>query len=432
MMTDVTDRPDLLTGPHGWKVVLAAGVAVLTAASVTVAFRASDPAAADTFVTGAHNAAVQPPGGQAHSAVVGERVPAGATVLTGDGGSAELSTAGRDVYVGALSTVRIQDGVHQRLDRGLVMVDSRRGARLDLVTPAGEVRTPSGVLTRVEDAAQLRLAVYGGHAAFAAAGRSSTAVVPGLHQVQVPYGQLPGRVTALALTPGDPWEARLVADLVAADADLNHLAYSLDGNDGATVLNAAPAALRTTPPPPGPLRSETALSVALAQAARGDDPVTTLATVETSRREGGSWGVVAAIVGARVTGVSALLDGTLAPLPGAAGSVAAGVAPSLSGLLGSGGAGTGGSVGGSGSGSDGTAPRQPTPSSPSGAPSTAPAPLPSPTPTAVVDQLVTTVLSVVPTPVPTTSPAPAPAPSPTSSTLLPSLQLPPLLGIQLG
>jgi hypothetical protein len=424
MIGDVTDRPDLLTGPHGWKVVLAAGVAVLTAASVTVAFRASDPAAADTFVTGAHNAAVRLAGGQTHSAAIGERVPAGATLLTGDGGSAELSTAGRDVYVGALSTVRVQDGVHERLDRGLVMVDSRKGPRLDLATAAGEVRTPSGVLTRVENAAQLRLAVYDGRADFAAAGRSSTAVVPGLHQVQVPYGQLPGRVTALALTPGDPWEARLVADLVAADADLNHLADSLDGNDGATVLSAAPAALRTQPPPPGPQRSETALSVALAQAARGDDPVATLATVESSRQEGGSWGVVAAIVDARVTAVSALLDSTLAPLPGAAGSsVVAGAAPSLSGLLG----GAGGSVPG------GSSPGGPTPSSPPASPgprpATSPQPSPTPTPTAVVNQLVTTVLSVIPTPVPTPSPTPAATASPTTQ---PLLQLPPLLGIQLG
>jgi hypothetical protein len=397
----VTDKADLLQGPHGWKVVLAGGLAVLSAAAATLAIRATDPASADTYLTGAHNAAVRTVDGDLHTAAAGERLARGATVLTGVGGSAQLATGGRTVYLGAGSTVRVLDGVHQQLQRGLVMVDSREGARLDLDTLAGKVATAAGALARVETAAQLRLAVYDGSAALTAAGRSATATVDRLHQVLTPYGQVAGRTTVLALTPDDPWEARLVADLVAADQDLTHLADSLGGGDGAALLTAAPAALRTVPTPPvGPARGETALAVALAQAARGGDATTALSTVQSGRREGGSWGVVAALVGARVTAVSALLDGALAPVPGGPGgpTIIAGGLPSVPGLFGPTATPTVVPTTGPTTGPiDG-----PTPTRPTTRPPTTP---PSSPPPGLVEGLVDTVLGLLP-------PAPAPSPTP--------------------
>lgn len=425
----------LLSGtPQAWHGVLAGGLAVLTAGTVTVLAHTSDPAAAATTVTSVRNAVLRLADGTERTAEVGDRLPRGAQLRTGTDGGAALSTAGRDVYVGALSTVDVGDGVHQSLERGQVMVDARRGPRLSLTTRAGEVAASAGALVRVETLAVfLRTGVFDGRADVTPLGRRLTTAVPALHQVQLPYASTPGPVTALALRD-DRWESRLASDLVSADQDLTRLADSLGGASGAALLTAAPASLRTTPPAPGAARGEQALAVALAQAATvGGDPAGTLATISSARGYGGSWGVIAALVGARVTAVSALLDGALSPLTDAAagGTSAAGRVPSLAQLLqpapqplvpGGGPVPTpaptrSGPGGGSGGGSGG---------------GRTPSPTPSPTSPGLLTSLVDTVLGLLPTASPSPTPPPtggtaklpvAPLPSPTAS---------PLLGIKLG
>ncbi|MGZ6791659.1 MAG: hypothetical protein ACXVFV_01810 [Mycobacteriales bacterium] len=429
-------RHALLSGtPQAWHGVLAGGLAVLTAATVTLLTRTADPASAATTVASVRNAVIRLADGTERTAAVGDRLPRGAQLRTGTDGGAQLSTAGREVYVGALSTVDVRDGVSQSLERGQVMVDARRGPRLSLATRAGDVTAASGALVRVETLAVfLRTGVFDGAADVTPLGRRLTTPVPALHQVQVPYAGTPGPVTALALRD-DRWEARLAADLVGADQDLTRLADSLGGASGAALVTAAPAALRTTPAAPGAARGEQALAVALAQAATvGSDPADTLATISSARGYGGSWGVIAALVGARVTAVSALLDGALGPMTDGSGgsTTVAGRLPSLQELLqpqagptvpaGSGGTPaptptptpsrpSGGSGGGSGGGGGGGTP-----------------------PPGLVTGLVDTVLGLLPT----LSPSPSPAATTTKTTapLVPTVPLPsptssPLLGVTL-
>lgn len=386
-----------------WQVVLAGGLSVLTAATVALVAHTADPATADTYVTSVHNAVIRLADGSERPAEVGDQLPKGSQLRTGERGGAQLVTDGRSVYVGAVSTIDVLDGVRQKLQRGQVMVDSRKGARLELATLAGEVASRAGALTRVETAAVLRLGVFEGSATITATGRRASTTVPALHQVQVPYGYLPGQVTALALT-GDSWESRLASALVNADQDLQHLAASLGGTDGVRLLRVAPAVLRTSPvPPAGAGRGEEALSVALAQAS-GRDVAATYSEVREARTEGGSWGVVAAIVGAQVSRVSALLDRALSPEAGPGTVIAAIPVADLPGLL-------------------NPAPeRTPSPtisSSPRPKPrvtaSTRPTTSPSPTP-GVVDSVVETVQALLgPTPTP---PSAAGRGTPTPSPLL--------------
>jgi hypothetical protein len=407
----VTDNSGITRGfrlpvLQAWHGVLAGGLAVLTAASVAVVVHTSDPATESTFVTAVRNAVIRLADGSESTAEVGAQLPRGAQLRTGPGGGAQLFTAGRSVYVGALSTLDVLDGVTQTLERGQVMVDARRGARLSLDTLAGRVATSAGALTRVETAAVLRLGVFEGSSTITATGRRASTAVGALHQVQVPYGYLPGQVTPLALTD-DAWESRLAASLVSADQDLTRLAASLGGSDGAALLTAAPASLRSELPTAGTARGEEALSVAVAQAA-GKDAASTLAEVRTARTDGGSWGVVAALVGARVSAVSALLDEALTP---EAPTVAA-VAPpvlDLPGLLNP-----------RPSAIPSKAP-VPTPTRPTSKPTVTPTSTPTPSsPPEVVGDLVDTVLDLLQPKLPALPPVLRPAASPS-----------PLLGLDL-
>ena len=379
-----------LNGPRGTQGVLAAGLAVLIAAGATVVLHSADPASADTVVAVARLAQVYLPDGTNHPAVEGEVLPRGAELHTGPGGGAQLTTAGRRVYLDGLSTLRIRDGVREDLTRGNAMVDARNGAHLDLQTPAGLVATPAHAVSRVEEGQLLtRVAVYDGAAALRPVGRATSTVVPALYQVKIQPSSLPQRTTPLRLLPGDAWEKAVAADLVNADQDLNSLADGLARADGRTYLAALPAAYRTVAiPAPGPTRGEAALSAAVALAATVTDP---LAKVRAYRADQGSWGVVAALVGALPSRVSTALSAALAP-PGGdpTGPTTVNAIPPL--VLPSG--------------------PTTTPSPGAGGPSTRPTTGPTTTPTpstspspGVVNQLVTTVTGLVsPKPLPPARP----------------------------
>jgi hypothetical protein len=381
-----------------WRLVLTAVLSVLGAGIVTVVVRDVDPATADTVLTAAADAEVVVDGRHV-TATEGMVVPAGASVLTGDAGSATLETADREVYLGAATTVGVVDGVRQSLERGLVMIDGRDAAPLALETPAGTVAVAAGALARVDNEVSLRLGVFEGIARMTALGRRATTEVPALHQLRTPYGGLPGAPTALALR-GDRWEQLLVADLLAADTDLNGLAKGLENAKGDMVVNAASRQVRdvvsVVPTTPG----EKALATAVAEAAPDVAPQEAAAQVVTARREGGSWGVVAALVEARVTEVSAVLDRILEPA--VAPPLQAGPQPPLDGLLtprpGSTG---GGSSRGPGGNTNGIGSPRPSPTrTPTPTPTSV---TPSP-PTTAVDDVVTAVQKLV-------SPSPSPVAS---------------------
>ena len=411
---DVRDK----SGNQAVRAVALACAAVLSASSVAALVGFQDPASADTVVTTAYAAAVVLPDGSQREAREGDRLPAGAQLRTGKAGGARLTTAGRDVYVGALSTVTVLDGVRERLDRGQVMVDSRSGPQLELAVGEGaqatSVRTARGALARVERGTVLRLGVFEGSGSVAVAGRQATTAVRALHQVTTQYGALPGAPTALVLTRTDegaydPWEKRLAAALVSADEVLNRLQDGLRGTEGEVVLastrrdlvdaaQACPAAVTD--------RGERALSVAVGQAARArGSALDNLSAVCAARGEGGSWGVVAAQVQAPVSLVSGRLETALGPGDGP--TVVAGPSgvPVLPGLLPQP---TSAPTGGPG----GPTPRPTTTRTPTPGPST-------PTPTtepALVDQVVAVVTSLLPTR-PAVAPTPA-VPAPASSPLI--------------
>ncbi|MFN2537617.1 MAG: hypothetical protein ABR549_05630 [Mycobacteriales bacterium] len=378
-----------LHGPHGWPAVLASGLVVATAASAAVVLHRADPASADTRVAVARLAQVYLPDGSNHAAVEGEVLPRGAELHTGDGGGAQLTTAGRRVYLGGLSTLRVQDGVRETLSRGQAMVDARDGAHLELTTPAGEVAVPAGAVARVEEALLTRVAVYDGTVALHPVGRASSTAVPAFHQVKIQPQSLPQRTTPLQLR-GDSWERAVAADLVSADEDLNSLAAGLALQEGASYLATVPASFRSgAVPAPGAQRGEEALTALVAAAAEAPDA---LATVRADRADLGSWGVVAAIVRARVAKVSQLLSAALAPGGNAGGPTIVNAAPPPGGL---------------GVLPTGTASPNPGRSThPTATPTTPPPPPPTP---GLVDRLVTAVVTLV-SPKPTSAPVPAQTP----------------------
>lgn len=378
---------------------------VLAAASLLAALGlsacGSNPAAAKTLVQSARAATLELADGGSKPATDGMTVPKGATLRTQPGGSAALVAAGRTVLLGSATAVTVVDGAREQLRAGLVLVDARRSPGLALDAGAATVTTRRGSLARVERGTLLRAASYRSDLTVRATGRRSEEKVPALHQVQVPDGGLPGPPTTLRLTPHDSWERSYALDLVTADADLVALAEGLDRNpaSSAAVLSAVPASYTTSvPDDPAEPRSETALAYVLAQAGdvEGGDG---FADVRNRRREGGSWGVVAAIVGAKTSDVAAALDTVLNPTEGPAVLAAAeGPAPVPSDVVGPGG----------------------TPSTsvaaPTRGPSRRPSPRPSPSPSRSsdpVDDVVTTVTGLLPTPTPVAVPllsSPSPAP----------------------
>jgi hypothetical protein len=389
---------------ESWQTVLAAGLAVFTAAAVAVVVAEPDPASTITIVSQVTRAEIVLADGSERPATIGARLPNGATLRTGQGGGARLTTGDRDVYVGALSTLFVVDGVHQTLQRGQVMVNATDGPALTLATTAGAgtVSTPVGTLARVEqNISTLRLAVYRGAASITAEGRSASSTVTALHQVRAPYGGVPGPQTALALTLRngihDQWEQALVADLVQSDIDLNSFATALDGEDGRVVIDAAPVALKQSPLQ-GRL-GEQALTVAVAQKARlSTDVRENLERVERDRGDGGSWGVVAAIVRANVTDVTGVLGSslddpatpTLVALPSPRSQTTSGAQPS-------------------------TPSTEPT--TPTRRPTRRPTPSASPGPVDDTVKQVTGLLPPVPTPSPSVA-SPVTEPPPTLATIL--------------
>ena len=406
MMVDVADILDTLRGlDRWWQAVSVSGLAVLTAASTTVVLHRTDPASAETKVVVARLAQVYLPDGSNHAAVEGEVLPSGAELHTGRDGGAQLSAAGRRVYLDGLSTLTIRDGVRETLSRGNALVDARNGAHLDLSTPAGLVATPDGGVTRVEEGLLTRVASYARTVTLHPVGRASTTDIDPLRQVKVQPQSLPQRVTPLQLR-GDSWDRLVAADLVGADEDLNNLADGLALQEGATYLKTVPASYRSgVVPAAGAARGEEALTILVARAAETPNA---LAEVRADRADLGSWGVVAALVEARVAAVTSLLNAALSPSPGIdAGNqttVNAGPGPGSPNVL------------------PGTSPSPVSSGGPSGHPTSHPSATPSatPSPTATtVPGLIDNVLTLVsPTPSTFKVPGSSPTASPPKACLL--------------
>jgi hypothetical protein len=293
---------------------VAVGLAVvLLAGLVVAAFRPGTASAATVLLRGA-GVAVELPGGERAPLAEGDEVPRGAVVTAGRSG-AVLRTRDRDTWLSGGAVLQVLDGARQGLREGFVMVDARRGPGLELTTSAAVVTAPRGSVARVERGALLRVGSYTGDAVrVRAVERRARVDVDAAYQVQVADGGLPGRTTPLVLTPGDAYERALAADLVMTDEALTDLGRRLDTGRPERVVRAAVATDLPTVEAPveGAPASERALAYLLARAVDGSLPER-FAQVSGLRSDGGSWGVVAALVGAEVERVSGLLEQLLAP-----------------------------------------------------------------------------------------------------------------------
>lgn len=401
------------TNPARRHALRAAAATVLAATAVpALAACGHGPSDATTTVRGAAGVTVVGPDGRAHPAVEGEHLLVGDTVETTTTASA-LLTGGRVTTLGPATTLDLAGRSHYVLAAGEVVVDHRHGPGADVVAGPVDVGDLGRTAVRIERGFAVRVAVYDGGSARVSAGEGS-ATVPALHEVDVPGASLPTAPAPLALRD-DALDTAAAPALVAADRVLNGRAAALD-RAGAAV----PAALvRVLPaaPPATPL-SLRLLPVAIARAdpaagsgQGGVGPVYVRA--RQLRTEGGSWGVVAALVGAPVAAVQQQLDALLTQ-PGTALTLPAVAA-------GSGGAAAVAAVlAAAAPPATGSAPRPaPAPAAPTTAPSVGvpvsvptkgPVP-PSPTPTPPVQSLLGTVLGLLPigTPGP---PSPSPAPGP--------------------
>ena len=333
---------------------VALALAVVLVAGLVAVLLGSSAARAATRLADVRNAVVVGLDGVDRPAVEGGTVSAGETVRTGADGAATLLTEGRRSHLPALSWLTVLDGVRVVLERGSVGVDVREGPRVSVtvgalsVAPAGVVRVDRGYATRV--------AVISGRAVLAGSSGDDL-TVPTLHQVLVPSRTLPRDAAPLALL-GDDLDAVLAPTLLRADRTLAALASGLDtGPVGPRLAAAVPvayaqASLARTGPMSGAAArtSEIALPLAVARVSRLEVPEQQrYADVRMLRAQGGSWGVVAALVDSPAEQVgsafAALLalpgtgDGALLLAAGAVPVVVAGLAAAVP-AAGAGGAGT--------------------------------------------------------------------------------------------
>ncbi|HVV30161.1 MAG TPA: hypothetical protein VHC41_04715 [Mycobacteriales bacterium] len=250
-------------------------------------------------------ATVVGPGGARHVGVAGERLLVGDSVIASES-VAVLQTGGRVTTLAPRARLHLNGRSDYALVSGSVVVDRRRGPDLTLSAGPVTVQDIGRTAVRLQRAFSVRLAVYdGGNATVGAAER--TLAVPALHQVVIPGDSLPSTVAPLALDD-DQLDRAADPALVTADTALRNRAAGLDGPGGAPVSAALPAFVPTVLPAASvvaassaPL-SERVLPIAIATAAPGDH-VQAYDRTRALRGSGGSWGVVAALVGSPVAGV---------------------------------------------------------------------------------------------------------------------------------
>lgn len=343
--------------------------------------------------------------GVSHAGVDGERLVIGESVRTTTADSA-LVTGGRVTLLGPSTALDIAGRSHYVVDAGTVVLDRRRGpdARVD----AGPVTVErvGATAVRIERGFAVRVAVYdGGSAVVSASERSMT--VPALHEIGVPGASLPSMPAPMALRD-DALDTAAAPALVSADVTLDRRATAMDRAGGAAV---AAALIRTLPAAPTATAvSERVLPVAIARADDSAPLTDAYARTTALRAGGGSWGVVAALVDAKIAAVQQQLDALLA------GRTLALELPAGSG--GDGGAAVTALLAAAAPAPASAAPEPGVPS-PMVSPEGGVIPTPSPTPPSppLVQSLVNTITGLLPQPSSSSAPpeAPRPAPAPAAS-----------------
>ncbi|HEU5034651.1 MAG TPA: hypothetical protein VFT62_07845 [Mycobacteriales bacterium] len=405
----------------GWSAAVAASV-VLVVGSLTAGC-SSPVSARATQLHEPVGVTVVRPNGTTVRGVDGLTLHGGDVVRTAGGtGRAELVTESRTVYVGSAAAVEVVNGAEQSLRAGAVVVDAQHGPGLQLTVGGLAVHTPAGVATRAERSVTVRIgALAGATEVTSSTGRRLT--IPALHQTVVGGDALPDLTTPLRLTDDDG-EAHAVPQLVRDDRTLVSLALGIDETGRSTTRVVTAAMQRPLNAPPGLDRSERVLPAVIAAAGPRSGVVQRYDAAVGYRAAGGSWGVVAHLVGVGAGAVvTTLADFERHQPPGRIGSVGAVLASATGGPAGATGAGTGtGPAGGSGGGNGGGSGGSGSGSGGGGGGGATPTPSPSPSGGSggVVGSAIDTVLSLVPTPTPTPTPSGGSASTPVIT--LPSLR----------
>jgi hypothetical protein len=404
---------------------LAIGTALSLAAAPFLTGCSTSLSAATTTLRGVLVGTVVHTDGSTQPAANGLKLKDGDVVRTGDGGRAELVTRDRVVYVGSRAAVQVVDGAHQVLRAGAVVVDAQRGDELRAQVAGLAVTVPAGSAVRAERSFTSRIATLVGSAdVTSTAGRHLS--IRGLHQAIVGGDALPDTTTPLRLTDDDG-EARAVPDLVRDDQTLNGLARGMDATGPSTAHVVAANFSGSLDATRGVGRSERLLPAVIAATGSTDGARARYQRAVDFRIAGGSWGVVARLLGVRASRVVATLAAfERSQPPGQIGNVAAvlatagGVAGNGAGDAGNtgdrngGGGRSNGNGGGGGDGGGGGGSPSPSPS-PSG---------PVDTVVDTVDKTVGDVLSLVPTPSPSPTSAGGLLPVPLPTVNVPALPTP--------
>ncbi len=282
----------------------------------------SGPPATVTVVAAAVDASVTRTDGSVERARPGLRLRAGDIVRTPATGSARLRTGGRVVWLVAQSSLQVRGPGREELRTGGVVVDARRGAALQVVAGEMTVAVPRASVTRVERGFTVRVGALEGPARVLSASGRSAGLAP-LHQLFASGPALAARAGTPLQLLDDAAERGTGLSVVADDLALRAWATG----SGSAGVRAAAAALRyagTAPACSGGQGSvaDPALPVALARVAAGGTFGDRYHRAVCYRLEGGSWGVVAHLLGTRAAPVLAelrALGGTvLAAGPGGA------------------------------------------------------------------------------------------------------------------
>jgi hypothetical protein len=385
--------------------------ALLAAAGVLTGCGAG-AGSAITRISKAADAQVVTAAGRTVPARPGLTLHAGDQVRTAADGAAVLTTGGRKSYLGGQGSYLVSGRGAGVLGRGAFVVDGRKGPALSVTSGSVTARIGRSAV-RVEHGFAVRVAVLAGNSVVVngdPANGPARLSVPTLYQVVV-SGR--GLTAATPLTLVDDDAERLVApDLVGDDLQLTRTASALDtGAEGRSLVRIAEADFGSRSVQ-SRVASETALPIAIARAAT---PSTTdsvglrahYLTATKLRRAGGSWAVVARLVGTNATATGRAIDGLLQGVP-SVGTVLA-VAPLTNGgpATGSGTSSSQTSAGGNGNSGGGNSSSGNNPSG-SKPPSHGPSPSPSPTP-GPVQQVVDGVLGILPPVLPGSNPTSKPS-----------------------
>lgn len=398
------------------------GIVALVAAAPMLSGCGGSLASSTTTLAGALDAQVLHTDGSVVAGVDGLHLRRGDVVRTGPQGRVELHTRGRVVYAGSDASLQVVNGAEQALRHGAVVVDAQHGPGLILQVAAFTLDAAAGTAARAERGATIRLG--------ALAGQPSVDNDTGRHlqmsrlsQVVLGGDALPDSTAGspLRLTDDDG-EAHAVPTLVRDDLALDALAAGIDST-GAQTFHVVTAAWHQglDPLPAGVQRSEQVLPVVIAASVKGGDAADRYGSAVRLRQYGGSWGVIAHLLGTSSSAVLAALQafeqgaatGQVGSVPAALSYLSTSLQPVTQ----------PGSHGQSDSGSQ----------RPGTSPSSQPSPTPSSSP-GLIPSTIDKVLSLVPTPLPTPTSllggggttAPLPVPSVSLGNVLTPVPLPTL------